>query len=103
MVTLSPVCPGPECCAPPNTGYAHWKGQVLNSNELHELYEGLKLNDVNKYDYVLTGKGPAGSGCPQRPPGLASGACLLQGGAALPPRASDRLVPAIPGSMAWAP
>lgn len=61
LVTLSPVCPGPECCAPPqHTGYAHWKGQVLNSNELHELYEGLKLNDVNKYDYVLTGKGPAG-------------------------------------------
>ncbi|XP_012519586.1 PREDICTED: pyridoxal kinase [Propithecus coquereli] len=38
-----------------HTGYAHWKGQVLNSDELHELYEGLKLNSVNKYDYVLTG------------------------------------------------
>ncbi|XP_038615916.1 pyridoxal kinase [Tachyglossus aculeatus] len=38
-----------------HTGYAHWKGQVLNSDELHELYEGLKLNKVNKYDYVLTG------------------------------------------------
>ncbi|XP_045630116.1 pyridoxal kinase [Ursus americanus] len=38
-----------------HTGYAHWKGQVLNSGELHELYEGLKLNNVNKYDYVLTG------------------------------------------------
>uniref|UniRef100_A0A2K6F303 Pyridoxal kinase n=1 Tax=Propithecus coquereli TaxID=379532 RepID=A0A2K6F303_PROCO len=37
-----------------HTGYAHWKGQVLNSDELHELYEGLKLNSVNKYDYVLT-------------------------------------------------
>ncbi|XP_035317790.1 pyridoxal kinase isoform X1 [Cricetulus griseus] len=36
-------------------GYAHWKGQVLNSQELHELYEGLKMNSVNKYDYVLTG------------------------------------------------
>ncbi|KAJ8793607.1 hypothetical protein J1605_003615 [Eschrichtius robustus] len=36
-------------------GYSHWKGQVLNSDELHELYDGLKLNDVNKYDYVLTG------------------------------------------------
>ncbi|KFO97311.1 Pyridoxal kinase, partial [Calypte anna] len=36
-------------------GYSHWKGQVLNSNELHELYEGLKLNKVNRYDYVLTG------------------------------------------------
>ncbi|XP_020829542.1 pyridoxal kinase [Phascolarctos cinereus] len=38
-----------------HTGYPYWKGQVLNSNELHELYEGLKLNNVNKYDYVLTG------------------------------------------------
>ncbi|XP_064353153.1 pyridoxal kinase isoform X2 [Dromaius novaehollandiae] len=38
-----------------HTGYAHWKGQVLNSDELHELYEGLKLNNVNQYDYVLTG------------------------------------------------
>ncbi|XP_028623781.1 pyridoxal kinase isoform X1 [Grammomys surdaster] len=38
-----------------HTGYAHWKGQVLKSQELHELYEGLKLNSVNKYDYVLTG------------------------------------------------
>lgn len=43
-------------------GYAHWKGQVLNADELHEVYEGLKLNNVNKYDYVLTGKGPAGAG-----------------------------------------
>lgn len=39
-------------------GYAHWKGQVLSSQELHELYEGLKINSVNKYDYVLTGEGP---------------------------------------------
>ncbi|KAH1187190.1 pyridoxal kinase isoform X1 [Mauremys mutica] len=38
-----------------HTGYAHWKGQMLNSDELHELYEGLKLNNVNHYDYVLTG------------------------------------------------
>ncbi|XP_055975211.1 pyridoxal kinase [Sorex fumeus] len=38
-----------------HTGYAHWKGQVLNSGELHELYEGLRLNQVNQYDYVLTG------------------------------------------------
>uniref|UniRef100_A0A8C2LIC5 Pyridoxal kinase n=1 Tax=Cricetulus griseus TaxID=10029 RepID=A0A8C2LIC5_CRIGR len=36
-------------------GYAHWKGQVLNSQELHELYEGLKMNSMNNYDYVLTG------------------------------------------------
>ncbi|MBZ3871429.1 Pyridoxal kinase [Sciurus carolinensis] len=38
-----------------HTGYTHWKGQVLNAQELHELYAGLKLNGVNKYDYVLTG------------------------------------------------
>uniref|UniRef100_A0A5F9DUH6 Pyridoxal kinase n=1 Tax=Oryctolagus cuniculus TaxID=9986 RepID=A0A5F9DUH6_RABIT len=37
-----------------HTGYAHWKGQVLTSDELHELYEGLRLNSVNQYDYVLT-------------------------------------------------
>uniref|UniRef100_A0A8C8UDS3 Pyridoxal kinase n=1 Tax=Peromyscus maniculatus bairdii TaxID=230844 RepID=A0A8C8UDS3_PERMB len=35
--------------------YAHWKGQVLNSQEFHELYEGLKISSVNKYDYLLTG------------------------------------------------
>lgn len=46
-----------ECRTLP-TGYAHWKGQVLNSDELHELYEGLQLNGVNKYDYVLTGESP---------------------------------------------
>lgn len=34
---------------------------MLNSDELHELYEGLKLNSVNKYDYVLTGES-AGAG-----------------------------------------
>lgn len=33
---------------------------MLKSQELHELYEGLKVNDVNKYDYVLTGKQPQG-------------------------------------------
>ncbi|XP_069034997.1 pyridoxal kinase [Lepisosteus oculatus] len=38
-----------------HTGYAHWKGQVLTADELHVLYEGLKLNNVNHYDYVLTG------------------------------------------------
>ncbi|KAM9317500.1 pyridoxal kinase [Gastrophryne carolinensis] len=38
-----------------HTGYTHWKGQVLNAEELQELYEGLKLNGVTQYDYVLTG------------------------------------------------
>ncbi|TKC37774.1 hypothetical protein EI555_012491 [Monodon monoceros] len=38
-----------------HTGYSHWNGQVLNSDELHELYDGLELNNMNKYNYVLTG------------------------------------------------
>lgn len=37
-------------------GYAHWKGQVLKADELNELYEGIKLNKVNHYDYILTGE-----------------------------------------------
>ncbi|XP_051564522.1 pyridoxal (pyridoxine, vitamin B6) kinase a isoform X2 [Myxocyprinus asiaticus] len=37
------------------SGYEHWKGQVLTAEELHVLYEGIKLNNVNHYDYVLTG------------------------------------------------
>ncbi|XP_052019372.1 pyridoxal kinase isoform X2 [Apodemus sylvaticus] len=53
-----PCCPrlrGQQSGHVPSAGYAHWKGQVLTSQELHELYEGLKANSVNKYDYVLTG------------------------------------------------
>ncbi|KAK6310053.1 hypothetical protein J4Q44_G00199340 [Coregonus suidteri] len=38
-----------------HTGYSHWKGQVLTADELNVLYEGIKLNNVNRYDYVLTG------------------------------------------------
>ncbi|XP_060944455.1 pyridoxal kinase-like [Limanda limanda] len=38
-----------------HTGYAHWKGQVLTAEELIVLYEGIKLNEVNHYDYILTG------------------------------------------------
>lgn len=38
-------------------GYEHWKGQVMTADELHVLYEGIKLNNVNHYDYVLTGTG----------------------------------------------
>lgn len=36
-------------------GYAHWRGQVVTADELHVLYEGIKLNNANQYDYVLTG------------------------------------------------
>lgn len=39
---------------------------MLNSDELHELYEGLKLNKVNRYDYVLTGKKSSFPGVPRR-------------------------------------
>ncbi|XP_056914841.1 pyridoxal kinase-like isoform X1 [Takifugu flavidus] len=39
----------------PTPGYAHWKGQVLTAEELQVLYEGIKLNQVNRYDYILTG------------------------------------------------
>uniref|UniRef100_A0A8C7DYI0 Pyridoxal kinase n=1 Tax=Oncorhynchus kisutch TaxID=8019 RepID=A0A8C7DYI0_ONCKI len=38
-----------------HTGYTHWKGQVLTAEELNVLYEGIKLNNVNHYDYILTG------------------------------------------------
>ncbi|KAL6484399.1 hypothetical protein MHYP_G00064440 [Metynnis hypsauchen] len=38
-----------------HTGYEHWKGQVLTADELHVLYEGIKLNKLNHYDYMLTG------------------------------------------------
>ncbi|XP_068185328.1 pyridoxal kinase-like [Antennarius striatus] len=38
-----------------HTGYAHWKGQVLTAEELNVLYEGIKLNNVTHYDYILTG------------------------------------------------
>lgn len=39
------------------TGYEHWKGQVLTADELNILYEGIKLNKVDHYHYVLTGRG----------------------------------------------
>ncbi|KAJ8252954.1 hypothetical protein GJAV_G00207560 [Gymnothorax javanicus] len=38
-----------------HTAYPHWKGQVLTADELNVLYDGIKLNNVNHYDYVLTG------------------------------------------------
>ncbi|XP_067848514.1 pyridoxal (pyridoxine, vitamin B6) kinase a [Heptranchias perlo] len=38
-----------------HTGYEHWKGQTMTAAELQTLYQGLKLNDVTRYDYVLTG------------------------------------------------
>ncbi|XP_018012457.1 pyridoxal kinase [Hyalella azteca] len=40
-----------------HTGYAHFKGQVMNAQELDELLEGLHLNglSVGKYSHLLTG------------------------------------------------
>uniref|UniRef100_A0A131Z5G5 Pyridoxal kinase n=1 Tax=Rhipicephalus appendiculatus TaxID=34631 RepID=A0A131Z5G5_RHIAP len=38
-----------------HTGYPFCKGQVLNAEELQDLYDGLKLNRITKYSHVLTG------------------------------------------------
>lgn len=65
---------GPCSLCPP--GYAHWKGQVVTADELHVLYEGIKLNNLNHYDYVLTG-GCEDSGCVARQPGFLKPFCLL--------------------------
>uniref|UniRef100_A0A1I7XHC0 pyridoxal kinase n=1 Tax=Heterorhabditis bacteriophora TaxID=37862 RepID=A0A1I7XHC0_HETBA len=37
------------------TSYDHVKGQKLTDLELSELYNGLRLNNVNSYSYILTG------------------------------------------------
>lgn len=85
-----PSLPG-ALTALPSAGYAHWKGQVLNADELHEVYEGLKLNNVNKYDYVLTGKAPR----EQAPvPASPAPAGLHSGGSQSTPRPGCSLVPA---------
>ncbi|CAH3152668.1 unnamed protein product, partial [Porites lobata] len=38
-----------------HTGYEHIKGQVLDSKELKELFEGLKLNNLHQFSHLLTG------------------------------------------------
>jgi len=38
-----------------HTGYPNWKGQIIGSDEVEELFETLKKNKVICYDYVLTG------------------------------------------------
>ncbi|KAK6730086.1 hypothetical protein RB195_006877 [Necator americanus] len=38
-----------------HAGYKHVKGQKLTEVELSELYEGLKLNELNEYTHILTG------------------------------------------------
>jgi hypothetical protein len=37
-------------------GYKHWKGQVLNSEQLWELFDGLKSNNIHHYTHLLTGE-----------------------------------------------
>ncbi|OQR68092.1 putative pyridoxal kinase-like, partial [Tropilaelaps mercedesae] len=38
-----------------HTGYTTFKGNKVGENELHELYQGLKLNQVAEYSHILTG------------------------------------------------
>jgi len=38
-----------------NTGYPSWKGQVLQADQLWDLYEGLVANQLDSYTHVLTG------------------------------------------------
>lgn len=38
-----------------HTGYPAFKGQILNAEELQDLYDGLKLNRITKYSHILTG------------------------------------------------
>ena len=39
-----------------HTGYDHFKGQVLDAGELQCVYDGLRLNKINHYSHLLTGK-----------------------------------------------
>lgn len=38
--------------------YKHVKGQKLDDAHLADIYEGLRLNDINHYSHILTGKFP---------------------------------------------
>ncbi|XP_076372712.1 pyridoxal kinase isoform X1 [Tachypleus tridentatus] len=38
-----------------HTGYRYWKGQILDAEELGEIFEGLKLNHLHHYTHLLTG------------------------------------------------
>lgn len=38
-----------------HAGYQHVKGQKLSDRDLNDLYEGLKLNNINNYTHILTG------------------------------------------------
>lgn len=36
-------------------GYTHCKGQVLNSEDLQDLVDGLRQNGLLNYSHILTG------------------------------------------------
>ncbi|ELU03774.1 hypothetical protein CAPTEDRAFT_170287 [Capitella teleta] len=38
-----------------HTEYGKWKGQILSPEELGDLYEGLKMNQIHNYTHLLTG------------------------------------------------
>ena len=37
------------------SGYPLWKGQILNAENLGELYDALKDNGLTDYSHLLTG------------------------------------------------
>jgi pyridoxine kinase len=38
-----------------HTGYGKWKGQVLNAEDVADLFEGLRINNLLNFSFVLTG------------------------------------------------
>lgn len=38
-----------------HTGYKSHKGQILNDSELKNIFDGLKLNNLDRYSHLLTG------------------------------------------------
>uniref|UniRef100_A0A0B7AL36 Pyridoxal kinase n=3 Tax=Arion vulgaris TaxID=1028688 RepID=A0A0B7AL36_9EUPU len=38
-----------------HTGYGKWKGQVLDAQDVADLFEGLRINHLLNFSYVLTG------------------------------------------------
>ncbi|KAK7497291.1 hypothetical protein BaRGS_00011585 [Batillaria attramentaria] len=38
-----------------HTGYGKWKGQVLNAQDVSDLFEGLRMNGLLQFSHVLTG------------------------------------------------
>ncbi|OZC05984.1 pyridoxal kinase domain protein, partial [Onchocerca flexuosa] len=38
-----------------HSAYKIMKGQVLDGAQLSDIYEGLKLNEINNYSHILTG------------------------------------------------